>query len=80
MYDAEIMSMLCLIHAENQIIFELQRSNLSKEEYEKISFKPYQDNYDEIMKRIEKQSSCFDCSYKNRVERMKDILTDKEKA
>ena len=77
MYDVEIMSMLCLIHAENQIIFELQRSNLSKEEYEKINFKPYQDTYDDIMKRIERQSPCLH-SYKNRLERMKDILKDKE--
>ena len=78
MYDVEIMNMLCLIHAENHIIFELQRSNLSKEEYEKITFKSYQDAYDDIMKRIEKRSPCLDCSYKNRLERMKDILKDKE--
>ena len=79
MYDVEIMNMLRLIHAENQIIFELQRSNLSKEEYEKITFKPYQDAYDDIIKRIEKQFPCLECSYKNRFERMKDVLKDKEK-
>ena len=77
MYDAEIMGMLSLIHSENQIIFELQRNNLSKEAYEKITFKPYQDAYDDIMKRIEKQSPCSNCSYKNRFEKMEDILKDK---
>ena len=73
MYDVEIMNMLSLIHAENQIIFELQRSNLSEEAYEKITFKPYQDAYDDIVKRVD-----FGCSYKNRFEKMKDILKDKE--
>lgn len=80
MYDAEIMGMLCLIHSENQIIFELQRTNLTKEEREQITFEPYQKFYDEIMKRVEKQSPCLECSYKNRFERMKDILKDKEKS
>ena len=78
MYDVEMMRMLCLIHAENQFIFEIVRSGLlSKEGREKVTFDAYEKEYDRIMNGLEKYSPCLDCSYKNRFEKMKDIVKDK---
>lgn len=78
MYDVEMMQMLTLIHAENQYIFEILRTGLVYEENrEKITFDAYDREFERIMKSIDKYSVCSDCSYKNRFEKMKNIVTDK---
>lgn len=80
MYDVEMMQMLTLVHAENQMIFEIVRSGLLfGKAHEEITFKPYEDAYKDIMKSLEKYSPCPNCSYKNRFEKMKEIVRDKEK-
>lgn len=78
MYDVEMMRILNLIHAENQYIFEVVRAGLlSKEEQEKVTFDAYEKEYERIMKDVEKYSPCLDCGYKNRFEKMKDIVKEK---
>ena len=78
MYDIEMMQMLTLIHAENQYIFEVIRAGLlSKEGREALTFDAYDKEFERIMKRLEKYSPCPDCSYKNRFEKMKNIVRDK---
>ena len=77
MYDEEMMQMLNLIHMENRYIFEVLRNGLlSRESQEKITFDAYEDEYKRIIKNIEKYSSCIDCSYKNRFEKMKNIVKE----
>lgn len=78
MYDVEMMQMLTLIHAENQYIFEILRTGLVFEENrEKVTFDAYDREFERIMKRLENYSACSNCSYKNRFEKMKDIVRDK---
>lgn len=77
MYDVEMMEMLTLIHCENKYIFELlKQSLLSKDVRELITFDSYEKEFERIMKSTEKYSPCLDCSYKNRFERMKDIVRE----
>jgi len=78
MYDVEMMQMLNLIHAENQYIFEIVRTGLlSKEGREKVTFDDYEKEYERIMKNLEKYSPCLDCGYKNRFEKMKDVMRER---
>ena len=78
MYDVEMMQMLNLIHAENQYIFEILKSSLlSKEVRDDITFDDYDKEYKRIIKSLERYSYCSNCSYKNRFEKMKDIIKEK---
>ena len=80
MYDVEMMRMLNLIHVENQYIFELVRAGLFlKEDRETITFDAYEKEYKRIMKDVEKYSPCFDCSYKNRFEKIRNIAKERSK-
>ena len=77
MYDVEMMQMLTLIHAENQYIFETIRAGLlSKEGREVLTFDAYDKEFERIMKSAEKYSPCLDCCYKNRFEKMKEIVRE----
>lgn len=77
MYDVEMIQMLNLIHMENRYIFEVLRTGLLlKEDREKLTFDAYEDEYKRIVNNIEKHSACFDCNYKNRFEKMKNIVKD----
>ena len=72
--------MLNLIHAENQCIFEILRGGLlSNDVKDAITFDDYDKEYKRIMKSLERYSYCSDCSYKNRFEKMKDIIKEKNK-
>ena len=72
--------MLNLIHAENQCIFEILRGGLlSNDMKDAITFNDYDKEYKRIMKSLERYSYCSDCSYKNRFEKMKDIIKEKNK-
>lgn len=79
MYDAEMMQMLNLIHAENRMIFELVKANMviNEEGRKKITFDTYEEEYKRIMKNLEKYSPCVDCSYKNRFEKMKELTKER---
>lgn len=68
MYDAEMMQMLNLIHAENHMIFELVRANMiiDEESRKEITFDAYDKEYKRIMKNLEEHSPCVDCSYKKK--------------
>ena len=78
MYDVEMMQMLNLIHAENQYIFEILRAGLlSNDAKDAITFNDYDKEYKRIIKSLERYSYCSDCSYKNRFEKMKDIIKEK---
>ena len=80
MYDVEMMQMLNLIHAENQYIFEILKSSLlSKEVRDDITFDDYDKEYKRIIKSLEKYSSCLDCNYKNRFEKIKNIKKERNK-
>ena len=77
MYDIEMIEMLNLIHLENHNIFEMLRTGLfSKEGREEVTFDFYEKEYKRIMKKLERYSSCPDCSYKNRFEKMKNIVRE----
>ena len=79
MYDVEMMQMLNLIHAENQYIFEILRAGLlSNDAKDTITFDDYDKEYKRIIKSLERYSYCSDCSYKNRFEKMKDIIKEKD--
>lgn len=69
MYDVEMMQMLNLIHAENRMIFELVKANMviKEEGRKKITFNTYEEEYERIMKNLEKYSPCIDCNYKKSV-------------
>ena len=78
MYDVEMMQMLNLIHAENQYIFEILRASLlTKDIKDDVTFDDYNREYKRIIKSLERYSYCSDCSYKNRFEKMKDIIKEK---
>ena len=78
MYDVEMIQMLNLIHAENQYIFEILRASLlAKDTKDNVTFDDYNKEYKRIIKSLEKYSYCSDCSYKNRFEKMKDIIKEK---
>ena len=80
MYDVEMMQMLNLIHAENQYMFEILRGSLlSNDVKDAISFDDYDKEYKRIIKSLERYSYCSDCSYKNRFEKMKEIIKEKNK-
>ena len=82
MYDVEMMQMLNLIHAENQYIFEILRASLlAKDMKDNVTFDDYDKKYKRIIKSLERysycsDSYCSDCSYKNRFEKMKDIIKE----
>ena len=79
MYDVEMIQMLNLIHAENQYIFEILRAGLlSNDVKDTITFDDYDKEYKRIIKSLERYSYCSDCSYKNRFEKMKDIIKEKD--
>ena len=79
MYDVEMMQMLNLIHAENQYIFEILRASLlTKDIKDDVTFDDYDKEYKRIIKNLERYSYCSDCSYKNRFEKMKDIIKGKD--
>ena len=79
MYDIEMMQMLRLIHLENQYIFEILKLGLLREEERKgLSFDGYDEEYNRIIKSLERYSYCSDCNYKNRFEKMKDIIKEKD--
>lgn len=79
MYDVEMMQMLNLIHAENQYIFEILRAGLlSNDVKDAVTFDNYDKEYKRIIKSLERYSYCSDCSYKNRFEKMKDIIKEKD--
>ena len=79
MYDVEMMQMLNLIHAENQYMFEILRASLlSNDVKDTITFDDYDKEYKRIIKSLERYSYCSDCSYKNRFEKMKDIIKEKD--
>ena len=79
MYDVEMMQMLNLIHAENQHIFEILRACLlSNDVKDAVTFDDYDKEYKRIIKSLERYSYCSDCSYKNRFEKMKDIIKEKD--
>ena len=74
MYDVEMMQMLNLIHAENQYIYELTRASLlAKDMKDNVTFDDYDKEYKRIIKSLERHSYC----YKNRFEKMKDIIKEK---
>lgn len=78
MYDVEMMQMLNLIHAENQYMFEILRACLlSNDVKDAVTFDDYNKEYKRIIKSLERYSYCSDCSYKNRFEKMKDIIKEK---
>lgn len=78
MYDIEMMQMLNLVHMENRYIFELIKTALlSREIQEVVTFDDYDKEYKRIIKSLERYSYCSDCSYKNRFEKMKDIIKEK---
>ena len=78
MYDVEMMQMLNLIYAENQYMFEILRASLlSNDVKDAITFDDYDKEYKRIIKSLERYSYCSDCSYKNRFEKMKDIIKEK---
>lgn len=80
MYDVEMMQMLNLIHVENQYIFEILRASLlTKDVRDEVTFDDYDKEYKRIIKSLEKYSPCLDCNYKNRFEKMKDILKERDK-
>ena len=80
MYDIEMMQMLRLIHLENQYIFEILRLGLlCKEDRKRLSFDVYDEEYKRIVNSIDKYSTCNECNYKNRFEKMKDIIKEKDK-
>ena len=85
MYDVEMMQMLNLIHAENQYIFEILRASLlTKDIKDDVTFDDYDKKYKRIIKSLERysycsDSYCSDCSYKNRFEKMKEIIKEKNK-
>ena len=80
MYDVEMMQMLNLIHAENQYMFEILRASLlSNDVKDAITFDDCDKEYKQIIKSLERYSYCSDCSYKNRFEKMKDIIKEKNK-
>ena len=76
MYDVEMMRMLTLIHAENAMIFEMIRC-IAPIDIKKITFDAYEKEYENILKSLERYGTCSDCSYKNRLEKMMDIVRDK---
>ena len=84
MYDVEMMQMLNLIHAENQYIFEILRASLlTKDIKDDVTVDDYDKKYKRIIKSLERysycsDSYCSDCSYKNRFEKMKDIIKEKD--
>ena len=43
-----------------------------------ITFDDYDKEYKRIIKSLERYSYCSDCSYKNRFEKMKDIIKEKD--
>ena len=74
----DVMQMLNLIHAENQYIFEILRASLlAKDMKDDVTFDDYDKEYKRIIKSLERYSYCSDCSYKNRFEKMKDIIKGK---
>lgn len=77
MYDVEMMQMLSLIHHENAMIFEMVRST-APADVKKITFESYQKAYDEIIESTKKYSNCSTCEYKNREEKIKELLNGKE--
>ena len=80
MYDVEMIQMLNLIHAENQYMFEILRASLlSNDVKDAITFDDYDKEYKRIIKSLERYSYCSDCSYKNRFEKMKEIIKEKNK-
>ena len=79
MYDVEMVQMLNLIHAENQYIFEILRASLlAKDMKDDVTFDDYDKEYKRIIKSLEKYSYCSDCSYKNRFEKMRNIIKEKD--
>ena len=79
MYDIEMMQMLNLVHMENRYIFELIKTALlSREIQEVVTFDDYDKEYKRIIKSLERYSYCSDCSYKNRFEKMKNIIKEKD--
>ena len=77
MYDVEMMQMLNLIHAENQYIFEILRASLlAKDMKDDVTFDDYDKEYKRIIKSLERYSYCSDCSYKNRFEKMRNIIKE----
>ena len=44
-----------------------------------ITFDDYDKEYKRIIKSLEKYSSCLDCNYKNRVEKIKNIKKERNK-
>lgn len=79
MYDVEMMQMLNLIHAENQYIFEILRASLlTKDIKDDVTFDDCDKEYKRIIKSLERYSYCSDCSYKNRFEKMEDIIKEKD--
>lgn len=80
MYDVEMIQMLNLIHAENQYMFEILRASLlSNDVKDAITFDDCDKEYKRIIKSLERYSYCSDCSYKNRFEKMKEIIKEKNK-
>lgn len=78
MFDTEIIEMLALIHAENAMIFEMVRSTVPTDA-KKITFDAYQEAYEEIIGKAQKYSACSTCGYKNREEKIKEILKKTKK-
>ena len=79
MYDVEMMQMLNLIRAENQYIFEILRASLlAKDMKDDVTFDDYDKEYKRIIKSLERYSYCSDCSYKNRFEKMRNIIKEKD--
>ena len=77
MYDVEMMQMLNLIHAENQYIFEILRASLlAKDMKDDVTFDDYDKEYKRIIKSLERYSYYSDCSYKNRFEKMRNIIKE----
>ena len=78
MYDIEMMQMLRMIHLENQYIFEILRLGLlCEEERKRLSFDVYDEEYKRIVNSIEKYSTCNECNHKNRFEKMKEIIKER---
>ena len=78
MYDVEMMQMLNLIHMENRYIFKLIKTALlSREIQEVATFDNYDEEYKRIINNLDRYSYCSDCNYKNRFEKMKDIIKEK---
>ena len=77
--NIEMMQMLNLIHAENQYIFEILRASLlAKDMKDDVTYDDYDKEYKRIIKSLEKYSYCSDCSYKNRFEKMRNIIKEKD--